>query len=56
MKDPQIELCRAFYVNSRKSTKSPPMIAFKHLWGWAVEAKDGSFYKEYCGQIIVLGV
>ncbi len=49
-KDFQIERCHQFYVCGRKALKSPPMIAIKHTWGWAVEAEDGSFYKEYTEQ------
>lgn len=48
MPDAQVERCRNFYTNLRKATKAPVMAALKHTWGWAVEAKDGSFYKENC--------
>ena len=48
--DYQVEKCRNFYVKYRKAVRAPAMLALKHIWGWAVEAKDGSVYKEYCEQ------
>ena len=35
---------------TQEHKNAPVMVALKHNWGWIVEAKDGSYYQEYCEQ------
>ena len=48
---PNIEALRRYYVNIRKVTGCPPIIALRLKpihWGWYVETKDGKVHIEQC--------